>query len=191
MLARYLAQYLDKTYIHINEYTDNLDNCVLHVHSVELAKKYNNYQILLIKRSPVEIAASIMIANITSTFHFSRDDSDLINTVKREDYIKQYENTQFEIDIVEYLKMVQYFIDWYISAEDIMKNSIQFLYHEAININAINYKLNLKKIPTDDFSLPLSQPWNKWDKIKDGQTIKAAGDKLLLPYIKRHKNIFA
>jgi hypothetical protein len=191
MLARYLAQYLNKTYVHIDEYDGNLTNCVLHVHDVSIAQKFINYQILLVRRSPVEIAASIMLAKSTGVFHFKRDEQDTTNQTSKEEYINRYKDTIFEIDIKEYLHLVQTYIDWYLSTENIVSKSIIFSYEEAIDISSINQKLNLSANTTCKMSLPIAQPWDKWEKIKDGKLIKSAGNKLFLPYIKRHKNIFA
>ena len=77
--------------------------------------------------------------------------------------------------------------NWYVEAAN-LENIITFNYLEAIDVNKINNKLNLK--PMYNLRLTQAQPFDKWQKIENAQYFRDFGNKIFSQYQHQYPDIF-
>jgi hypothetical protein len=171
---------------HVEDDTDieySSSKCIIHIHNLNKLASYrsDNDYLIVIRRNPIEIAASMMLADITGAYHF--------NNIYREDYILKYKDSIFEFDPTFFFNEVKRFSDWYVKA-DKLKSNLILNFNQAINPKYIDQKFNFKEVNLKEIKVPLAQPFNKWDKIKDADNLRNIGYKLFKAYKKQYPEIF-
>ena len=172
------------------EEISNDEYVVLHIHNVYLIDSFKeNRQTVLIRRNPVEIALSHLIARKTNVFHFGDIESQ--NVMNLNKYIRLYKDVKFQLKPDEFIDELFKIINWYIFTEKLLDQSIVINYKEAIDIDALNKRLNLESHPRPhDFMLPVAQPFDKWNRIEDANFFRRVGSEIFNYYQFKFPHIF-
>jgi len=178
-------------FMHISELSHlehKISDTIIHIHNINLLTKICNTanQIILIRRNPVEVVVSTLIAEQTGVWHFRSKDFDK-NKVDIDTYKTKYQNHKFSLDDDIFIKKLHCVCNWYVEAAN-LENIITFNYLEAIDVNKINNKLNLK--PMYNLRLTQAQPFDKWQKIENAQYFRDFGNKIFSQYQHQYPDIF-
>ena len=172
---------------HIENDTDieySSSRYIIHTHFLDKVASYVNDFLIVIRRNPVDIAASMMLADITGAYHFDKE-------IDRKDYIIKYRDFVFEFDNSFFFDEVKRFLDWYVQA-DKLKTNLILNFNQATDPKYIDRIFNFKEVNLNEISphLPLAQPFDKWTKIKDADKLRKIGHKVFEAYKKQYPAIF-
>lgn len=178
-LATYLKNYLHSSFSHVvnsTKITDLLNLNIIHCHSKKIALPYLNHKkLIVITRNPLEIAASMLVAEQTKVFHFTE--------ITIEDYIEKYKNVEFLLNPKIFSDRIKDICDWYINIQPLMNNATILTYHQAINIPEVCNILGIKFDPQCKLHMAMKpQPFNKWDKIKSSNDLITLGNSVFKKY---------
>lgn len=170
-----------------SEYSNN--KSVIHLHHIEDLSKYYNKEdyLIVIKRNPVEAAASNLIATKTQFFNAN---SLLKNKIPLNEYAAVFDNSEFEFNQNKFLVEVKRYLDWYINAAKIQTN-LSLNFNQTIDSKYLNSIFDFDTIDDSDLVVRFSQPFDKWTKIKNSTKLKNLGENLFNEYKKQYPNIFA
>ena len=102
------------------------DQAFVHLHDINILEDVlGNKKLLIVRRNPVEITASSLIAEQTGAYHFKVYSQDNINTTDIEWYKQKYQNQNFKLDTFTFIRKLHSVINWYIDAENFI-NVIKF-----------------------------------------------------------------
>ena len=162
-------------------------NPIIHCHVPELIQSLlPYYKLIIIKRNVVEITGSAVIAELTNKWYFAGSN----RKKDRLDYIEKYKDQQFTIATNDFANRVKYFCEWYVSIGSLYDQAIIMKYDQAIEPESIFQCLNLSPVSISNEFLLEPQPFNKWEKLRNSDKLKLAGDNVFATYQEKYPKIF-
>lgn len=172
------------------EYSKN--NSVIHLHNFDDLSKYyqpNDYLIVL-RRNPVDAAASNLIAFTTKTYNFKQNKVNQKHYISKSDYIEKYKDVKFEFKDDEFLLEVKRYLNWYVNADHLKPNLI-LNFNQATDCKYLDRIFDFEESDVSDLANLFSQPFDRWSKIKDGEKLRTLGNELFRSYNEKYPHIFS